>query len=124
MVTRASGVWVQAGRAARRTDATRPDASTPPQGRARMGGAYQPRPQVLATGAIPRPGSFSTGERCVHQGSVTYERSGAPLMAAARALFEEVREELLAARATPLSTYRLQLNRDLPFRQAAQVVPY
>jgi len=55
---------------------------------------------------------------------VTYERSGDPRAAAARALFEEVREELLAAPAAPLSTYRLQLNRDLPFQRAAQVVPY
>ena len=45
-------------------------------------------------------------------------------MASARALFEEVREELLGTPATPLSTYRLQLNRDLPFQKAAQVVPY
>jgi (1->4)-alpha-D-glucan 1-alpha-D-glucosylmutase len=55
---------------------------------------------------------------------VTYERTGDPRESAARALFEEVREELLGAPPAPLSTYRLQLNRDLPFRQAARVVAY
>ena len=44
--------------------------------------------------------------------------------AAAEALFTRVREELLARRATPLSTYRLQFHAQFRFEDALALVPY
>src|SRR6185295_17235276 len=80
--------------------------------------------RLFATGEHPGGGDCPVARQCIPPGGVTYERSGDPRAAAARALFEEVRDELLGAPAAPLSTYRLQLNRDLPFPKAAEVVPY
>jgi (1->4)-alpha-D-glucan 1-alpha-D-glucosylmutase len=44
--------------------------------------------------------------------------------ASARALLDQVREELLAEAGTPLSTYRVQLSGAFTFHAAARVVPY
>jgi len=79
---------------------------------------------LFSSGDRPRAGASGPATDAYITGRVTYERTGDGRAAAARALFEETRTELLAAPATPVSTYRLQLNRELTFRQAAQVAPY